>query len=278
MSAPSKHRLSPPIALTVAGSDPSGGAGIQADLKTFAAHGVYGASVLTALTAQNTQGVTGVLQVPPEFVTKQMDAVATDLKISATKTGMLFDTACIEAVVANLEAHNFGALIVDPVMVATSGDQLLADDAIEAVKKQIIPRAEIITPNLGEAARLLDDQKAADVDTMIAQAKALMALGPKAVLVKGGHGGSEEAIDVFYDGRDVTLISLPRVVSKNLHGTGCTLSAAIAANRAQGQALLPAVQAAKQFVWEAIVAAQDLSIGNGHGPLEHLHRLRAYSK
>lgn len=264
----------PSIALTIAGSDSSGGAGIQADLKTFAAHGVYGASVLTALTAQNTTGVYSVHQVPPEFVEAQMAAVGSDLTVNATKTGMLFDTGCIEAVGRALDAHRFGPLIVDPVMIATSGDQLLADDAIDAMKSIIITRAEIITPNLAEAARLLGQDQANDVDLMITQAQALMKLGPGAVLVKGGHGEAGDAVDVFFDGKDVAVISHPRVASQNTHGTGCTLSAAIAANRASGMALRPAVESAKTFVWEAILAAKDTRLGNGHGPVDHLYKIR----
>src|SRR5688572_20303457 len=186
-----------PIALTIAGSDSSGGAGIQADLKTFTVLGVYGASVLTALTAQNTHGVSAIHPVPPAFVAQQIDAVAADLKIGSTKTGMLNDRATVLAVVEGVRRHALHPLVVDPVMVATSGDMLLEPDAVEAVRAELLPLADVITPNLAEAARLLGTSVAVNLAEMEAQAQALLALGPKAVLIKGGHGDGAEAVDIL---------------------------------------------------------------------------------
>ena len=261
-----------PIALTIAGSDSSGGAGIQADLKTFTAFGVYGASVLTALTAQNTHGVTGILAVPPEFVTQQIDAVAGDLRVSAVKTGMLNDCATVLAVVEGLRRHGLAPIVVDPVMVATSGDMLLQDDAVEAVRAELLPLADVITPNLPEAARLLGLDAAQDVAGMRAQAQALLALGPRAVLLKGGHGSGSEAVDIFVArGHDPVRLALPRVDTANTHGTGCTLSAAIAAGLAKGESLIQAAEAAKRFVHAALLAGRHLKIGGGAGPVDHLH-------
>jgi hydroxymethylpyrimidine/phosphomethylpyrimidine kinase len=264
-----------PIALTIAGSDSSGGAGIQADLKTFTVLGVYGASVLTALTAQNTHGVEAILAVPSAFVTQQIDAVAGDLRIVAVKTGMLNDRATVLAVVAGVRRHALRPLVVDPVMVATSGDMLLQPDAVDAVRRELIPLADIITPNLPEAARLLELPVAADEREMEAQAHALLALGAKAVLLKGGHGGGDEAVDllVMRDAPPVRL-GLPRIDTRNTHGTGCTLSAAIAAYLACGESLEQAVVLAKRFVHAALVAGAELRIGGGSGPVDHLHTLR----
>ncbi|MGQ0671714.1 MAG: bifunctional hydroxymethylpyrimidine kinase/phosphomethylpyrimidine kinase [Hyphomicrobium sp.] len=258
-----------PIALTIAGSDPSGGAGLQADLKTFAALGVYGASIVTALTAQNTLGVTGVMRVPAAFIAAQMQAVASDLKIGAAKTGMLGDAETVEAVAAAVRGHAVAPLIVDPVMVATSGDVLLAPDAIAALRTLLIPLAELITPNLPEAAQLLGEREASSVVAMDAQAGRLLALGCKAVLLKGGHGSGTDATDILAT-RDVHLrFTRPRIETRNTHGTGCTLSAAVTAFRAEGQSLAEAVAAAKDFVWRAIDAGRQLEIGSGSGPVDH---------
>ena len=268
---------SPPIALTIAGSDSSGGAGLQADLKTFTALGVYGASVIAALTAQNTRGVMGVLAVPPDFVALQIDAVASDLKVSACKTGMLGDAATVAAVCDGLERHDLGALVVDPVMVATSGDVLLASDAITLVKSRLIPKASIITPNLGEAAKLLGVQTANTVADMQAQARDLLALGCEAVLLKGGHMRGEDAIDVFVSATspgEAVHVSSPRIATANTHGTGCTLAAAIAAHLAIGSELAGAVGQAKSFLTAALVGGRDLKIGAGAGPVDHLFKLR----
>ena len=268
-----------PAALTIAGSDSSGGAGIQADLKTFTALGVYGASVLTALTAQNTRGVTAILPVPAAFVTQQIDAVASDLRIAAVKTGMLNDRATVLAVVAGVRRHTLRPLVVDPVMVATSGDMLLQPDAVEAVRRDLLPLADIITPNLAEAARLLDLPVAADEPEMEAQARALLALGPKAVLLKGGHGKASEAVDILVTRDAAPLrLALPRIDTANTHGTGCTLSAAIAAGLARGESLGDAVASAKRFVHAALAAGRDLKIGSGSGPVDHLHTLRGPRK
>jgi hydroxymethylpyrimidine/phosphomethylpyrimidine kinase len=264
-----------PVALTIAGSDSSGGAGIQADLKTFTVLGVDGASVLTALTAQNTRGVAAILAVPPEFVTQQIDAVATDLRIVAVKTGMLNDRATVLAVVEGVRRHGLHPLVVDPVMVATSGDMLLQPDAVDAVRRELLPLADIITPNLAEAARLLGQPVAPDVAGMEAQARALLALGPKAVLLKGGHREGSEAVDILLvrDSDPVRLV-LPRVDTRNTHGTGCTLSAAIAAGLALGESLQDAVAFAKYFVHAALLAGRELKIGGGSGPIDHLHTSR----
>jgi hydroxymethylpyrimidine/phosphomethylpyrimidine kinase len=264
-----------PIALTIAGSDSSGGAGIQADLKTFTVLGVYGASVLTALTAQNTRGVSAIHAVPPKFVAQQIDAVAADLKIGATKTGMLNDRATVLAVVEGVRRHALSPLVVDPVMVATSGDMLLEPDAVDAVRRELLPLADVITPNLAEAARLLGATAAASVDEMETQARALLALGPKAVLLKGGHGDGAEAVDVLVM-RDAAPMhfALGRIATPNTHGTGCTMSAAIAAYLAKGESLADAVQGAKRFVHAALVAGAALKIGGGAGPVDHLFPIR----
>lgn len=263
-----------PIALTIAGSDSSGGAGIQADLKTFSALGVYGASVLTALTAQNTQGVQGVLSVPADFVTAQMTSVLDDLEVRAIKTGMLADTAIIRAVVTGLaRLQQAIPLVVDPVMVATSGDLLLARDAVETMKSELLPRATLVTPNLPEAAALLGCAIAADEGEAQTQLKALTRLGAGAVLLKGGHGDGPEAVDLLAVDGVVHRLAAQRVTTRNTHGTGCTLSAAIAANLATGSRLLDAVTAAKAYVHEAISAGRDLGIGRGNGPVDHLFRV-----
>ena len=263
-----------PIALTIAGSDSSGGAGIQADLKTFSAFGVYGASAITALTAQNTRGVAGVEPVAASFVVAQIEAVLADLDVAAIKTGMLANAAIVEAVARCLRAAPPRPLVVDPVMVATSGDVLLAADAVEAMKCQLIPLASLITPNLPEAARLLGAKAAADDAEAIGQATALHALGCGAVLLKGGHGAGAEAVDILCDGAGVERFVRPRLDPPHTHGTGCTLSAAIAALLAQGVALREAVGRAKAFVWQALEAGRELGVGHGHGPVDHLFAIR----
>jgi hydroxymethylpyrimidine/phosphomethylpyrimidine kinase len=261
-----------PIALTIAGSDSSGGAGIQADLKTFTVLGVYGASVVTALTAQNTRGVQAVHGVPPEFIAQQFDSVLADLRVDAAKTGMLADRVTVETVAAALIRCKLPALVVDPVMVATSGDVLLAPDAIDAVRRRLIPLADLLTPNLPEAARLLDEPIAQSESAMEDQGRRLMALGARAVLIKGGHGGTAEAVDMLVTAQGVERLANARIETKNTHGTGCTLSAAIAAFLASGAPLPDAVRAAKTFVWEAIQAGRNLEIGQGSGPVDHLYR------
>lgn len=263
-----------PIALTIAGSDSSGGAGIQADLKTFTVLGVYGASALTALTAQNTRGVTAIHSIPPQFVGAQIDAVAADLRIAATKTGMLNDRDTVLAVVDAVRRHSLAPLIVDPVMVATSGDLLLEADAIDAVRRNLLPLADLITPNLAEAARLLDARMAGDERVMEEQARALLALGCKAVLIKGGHGDGPDAVDILVRPAAAPLrLALPRIETPNTHGTGCTLSAAIAAYLARGEGLEASVRLAKSFVHTALAAAVAQKIGAGSGPVDLLQAL-----
>jgi hydroxymethylpyrimidine/phosphomethylpyrimidine kinase len=264
--------MNTPIAVTIAGSDSGGGAGIQADLKTFSALGVYGASVITALTAQNTKGVTGIHDVPPEFIAAQIDAVFSDLKVNAVKIGMLSQVATIEAVAAALDRHGARNVVLDPVMVATSGDRLLAPDAVDALRKKLIPRALIITPNLPEAAALLDTEIAEDENVMRHQARRLLGFGPQAVLLKGGHGTGLESVDLLIDAEGDERLSVTRVPTKNTHGTGCTLSSAIAAGLAKGLPLRDAVRAAKSYVTAAIAAADTLAVGSGHGPIHHFHR------
>lgn len=263
-----------PIALTIAGSDSSGGAGIQADLKTFTALGVYGASVLTAITAQNTQGVQDVLTLPAAIIAAQMRSIADDLAVSAIKTGMLADRTTVETVVAGLADFAGVPLVVDPVMVATSGDVLLAPDAVEAVRTHLLPLATVVTPNLSEAARLLDAPAAASPDEMEAQGRRLLAFGPQAVLMKGGHGEGPEATDILVFQAGSLRFAAPRLAARNTHGTGCTLAAAIAARLAEGDSLPTAVKTAKDYVWSAIEAGQALSVGKGDGPVDHLHAIR----
>src|SRR4029077_4543910 len=223
-----------PIGLTIAGSDSSGGAGIQGDPKTFAAFGVYGASVITALTAQNTRGVTGIHLVPADFVCAQIDAVFSDLAVKAVKIGMVAQLATIDAIVAGLTRWSPRHIVLDPVMVATSGDRLLATDAVEALRAKLIPLASLITPNLPEAAALLDEGIASDEHAVERQGKQLLARGARAVLIKGGHGQGAESIDYLFTGDGVIALSAPRVATRNTHGTGCSLSSAIAAGLAKG--------------------------------------------
>jgi hydroxymethylpyrimidine/phosphomethylpyrimidine kinase len=260
-----------PIALTIAGSDSGGGAGIQADLKTFSALGVYGASVVTALTAQNTKGVTAIHDVPAEFVTAQMDAVFSDLDVGAVKIGMVSQRAVIEAIAAGLERWRQRKVVLDPVMIAASGDKLLADDAIEVLKRALIPRALVVTPNLPEAAALLDAPIARNETEMREQGERLLALGPQAVLIKGGHGSGPESVDLLIEPHAFARLAADRIPTQNTHGTGCTLSSAIAAGLAKGLALSEAVGAAKRYVTDALVAADRIKIGSGHGPTHHFH-------
>ncbi|MEZ0213981.1 MAG: bifunctional hydroxymethylpyrimidine kinase/phosphomethylpyrimidine kinase [Xanthobacteraceae bacterium] len=271
MAAP--HRAPTPIAVTIAGSDSGGGAGIQADLKAFSALGVYGASVLTALTAQNTRGVTAIHDVPAEFVAQQMDAVFSDLAVNAVKIGMLSRPEVIETVAAGLDRHRLETVVLDPVMVAASGDRLLRPEAMETLRRHLLPRALLITPNLPEAAALLDMPQARTPKEMRAQAERLLAFGARAVLVKGGHGDGPFSIDVLIDADGVSEYAAPRIATANTHGTGCTLSSAIAAGLARGLKLRAAVQAAKDYLTRAIAESDRLSIGHGHGPVHHFHAL-----
>ncbi len=260
-----------PIALTIAGSDSSGGAGIQADLKTFAALGVYGASVITALTAQNTRGVNGIHQVPADFVTAQIDAVFGDLEVKAVKIGMVAELATIDAIAAGLDRWSPKHVVLDPVMVATSGDRLLAADAVEALRTKLVPRASLITPNLPEAAALLDEPIASNEAAIESQGRRLLAMGCPVVLIKGGHGQGAESIDYLIEGNGVVALAAPRIATKNTHGTGCSLSSAIAAGLAKGEDMATAVRQAKTWISAAIAAADRLGVGHGHGPVHHFH-------
>jgi hydroxymethylpyrimidine/phosphomethylpyrimidine kinase len=260
-----------PIALTIAGSDSSGGAGIQADLKTFAAFGVYGASVITALTAQNTKGVSSIHQVPAGFVTAQIDAVFADLNVKAVKIGMVAESGVIDAIAAGLEQWSPKRVVFDPVMVATSGDRLLMPDAVDALRQKLIPRAQILTPNLPEAAALLDEPIASSAADIEAQGERLLALGCGAVLIKGGHGQGAESIDYLIREASVVALPAPRIATENTHGTGCSLSSAIAAGLAKGDDLETAVRNAKTWISAAIAAAERLDVGHGHGPIHHFH-------
>jgi hydroxymethylpyrimidine/phosphomethylpyrimidine kinase len=263
--------MATPIALTIAGSDSSGGAGIQADLKTFAALGVYGASVVTALTAQNTRGVSGIHAVPAAFVTAQIDAVFDDLDVKAVKIGMVAELATIDAIAASLARWSPAQIVLDPVMVATSGDRLLAADAVACLRTQLIPRASLITPNLPEAAALLDEPVASGEAAIAAQGQRLLAMGCPAVLIKGGHGQGAESIDYLIRGNGVVALAAPRIATQNTHGTGCSLSSAIAAGLAKGEDLQTAVRHAKVWISAAIAAADRLGVGHGHGPIHHFH-------
>jgi hydroxymethylpyrimidine/phosphomethylpyrimidine kinase len=257
--------MNPPVALTIAGSDSGGGAGIQADLKTFAAHGVFGTSVITALTAQNTAGVRGISAVGPEFVAAQLEAVLDDLPVAAVKTGMLATPETV-ALVARY-APRLPGLVVDPVLVASSGDRLFTADAERAYLDLLFPHAVVVTPNLREASVLLG-REVLDADDAVKAAADLAAYGPRCVVVKGGHlRGSEEAVDaVWYDGR-TSLLTAPWIPTANNHGTGCTFAASTAARLAAGDDLPTALAGAKTYVHEALVRSASWSLGSGHGPL-----------
>jgi hydroxymethylpyrimidine/phosphomethylpyrimidine kinase len=261
-----------PVALTIAGSDSSGGAGIQADLKTFAALGVYGASVITALTAQNTNGVTGIHQVPAAFVTAQINAVFSDLDIGAVKIGMVADLAVIDAIAAGVARWSPKHVVLDPVMVATSGDRLLAAEAVDALRTKLIPLMSLITPNLPEAAVLLNEPVAASESAIESQGRRLLAMGCQAVLIKGGHGEGAESIDYLVSSSGTIALAAPRITTKNTHGTGCSLSSAIAAGLAKGEDMETAVRNAKTWISAAIAAADRFTVGDGHGPVHHFHK------
>jgi hydroxymethylpyrimidine/phosphomethylpyrimidine kinase len=263
--------MTTPVALTIAGSDSSGGAGIQADLKTFAALGVYGASAITALTAQNTRGVTGIHAVPADFVTAQIDAVFSDLKVGAVKIGMVAQVGSIDAIAAALSRWKPRHIVLDPVMVATSGDRLLAPEAVNALRAKLMPLASVITPNLPEAAALLDESIAVSEADIEGQGHRLLALGCRAVLIKGGHGQGAESIDYLVSTEGTIALAAPRVATSNTHGTGCSLSSAVTAGLAKGEALEQAVRNAKAWISAAIAAADRFSVGHGHGPIHHFH-------
>lgn len=260
-----------PIAVTVAGSDSGGGAGIQADLKTFSALGVYGASVITALTAQNSKTVSAIHEVPADFIAAQIDAVFSDLDVGAVKIGMLGNAKAIAAVAAGLERYRARNVVLDPVMAATSGEKLSRVEALDALRK-LIARANVVTPNLPEAAALLDAPQARNEDEMLRQAQTLLALGADAVLIKGGHGGGPDSVDLLVEAAGYTRFTAPRVATQNSHGTGCTLSSAIAAGLAKGFLLGEAVGEAKTYVSAAIAAADRLEVGSGRGPVHHFFK------
>jgi len=264
--------MTTPVALTIAGSDSSGGAGIQADLKTFAALEVYGASAVTALTAQDTRGVSGIHPVPPEFVTAQLDAVFGDLAVGAVKTGMLGGRTTIDAIATAFKRWSPPFVVIDPVMVATSGDRLLPADAVDALRTKLIPLAAIITPNLPEAAVLLGEPLAATDAAIESQGRRLLSLGCSHVLIKGGHGHGSESVDYLISTSATVPLASPRLATRNTHGTGCSLSAAIAAGLARGEDMETAVRNAKTFVSAAIAAADRFAVGHGHGPVHHFHR------
>ncbi|SDI23850.1 bifunctional hydroxymethylpyrimidine kinase/phosphomethylpyrimidine kinase [Alloyangia pacifica] len=259
------------IALTIAGSDSGGGAGIQADLKTMSALGVYGASVITAVTAQNTRAVSAVHAIPHYVIAAQIGAVLSDLDVRAIKIGMLATREIIDCVTRAIAGFS-GAIVLDPVMIAKSGDALLAPDAISALRETLLPRATLVTPNLPEAAALLAAPEAKTSEEMIDQGKALCAAGAKAVLMKGGHAESDLCEDLLISGGEVRArFSAHRQYTRNTHGTGCTLSSALAAGLAKGMRLEEAAAEAHRYVQKAIAAADTLDIGQGRGPLHHFH-------
>lgn len=266
----SSHTVSTPIVLTIAGSDSGGGAGIQADIKAISATGSYACSVITAITAQNTLGVSAIFPIPLEHVEKQLDAVFSDLNIVAVKVGMLADSDTIKLVAAKLKQYNPAFLVVDPVMVATSGDLLLQASAISTLKSELLPLADLITPNLPEAAALTDSPLPTDDFSMRAMVDQLRQLEVKSVLLKGGHLEQEDnSTDFLILADRIEELSAKRISTQNTHGTGCTLSSAIASYLAQGHDLLHAVQLGKNYISKAIEHADELNIGAGHGPVNH---------
>ncbi len=262
--------MSVPIALTIAGSDSSGGAGIEADLKTFSALGVYGACAVTALTAQNTKGVFAIHDVPADVIAAQIDAVFADLDIGAVKIGMLASAPAIDTVAAALDRYHPRNVVFDPVMIASSGERLLREDALGALRG-LIRRARVITPNLPEAAALLDAPPARDEAEMRGQAEKLLARGAGAVLITGGHAGGPESVDFLVEAGRCLRLAAPRVATHTTHGTGCTLASAVAAGLAKGLSLEEAARQAKTYVSAALTAADRLAIGAGRGPLHHFH-------
>jgi hydroxymethylpyrimidine/phosphomethylpyrimidine kinase len=253
-------------ALTIAGSDSGGGAGIQADLKTFAAHRVYGTSAITAVTAQNTLGVIAVHALPADMITAQIEAIAADIGVNAVKTGMLATSAIVEAVAAAIDTLELANVVVDPVMIAKGGDRLLEDEAIAAMKSELLRRALVVTPNAPEA-EVLADMRIESIDDARKAAARIRALGPAAVILKGGHLPGDDAVDVLYDGRRFVELRGPWIDTRNTHGTGCTFAAALAANLALGLPLQQAAEHAKQYVLGALRSG--FAVGHGHGVLDH---------
>jgi hydroxymethylpyrimidine/phosphomethylpyrimidine kinase len=262
-----------PNVLSIAGSDPSGGAGIQADLKTFSALGCYGMAAITALTAQNTQGVRGVHVPPASFVVDQIEAIFADVTVAAVKIGMLANAEIVAAVASCLARHHPPVIVLDPVLVATSGDSLGAPGVVEAMRAHLFPLATLITPNLPEAARLADMPEPTDIAGLEGLASRLCELGARTALVKGGHLSGETADDVLFDGEALTHFSAPRIATRNTHGTGCTLSSAIAAHMACGMSLPDAIRASKAYLSAALEASDVLNVGHGHGPVHHFRWL-----
>ncbi|MBI4312734.1 MAG: bifunctional hydroxymethylpyrimidine kinase/phosphomethylpyrimidine kinase [Chloroflexi bacterium] len=260
-----------PVAVTIAGSDSGGGAGIQADLKTFAALGVYGASALTAITAQNTLGVTAIHEVPTDVIAAQIEAIITDIGADAVKTGMLASSPVINVVARELKRHRVARLVVDPVMVAKGGDRLLQEEAVDALRAILLPLATVVTPNTPEA-EVLAGMTIRTMTDVREAARRIAALGPKNVVVKGGHLEGKDAVDTLYDGHGFQEFTSERFPTKNTHGTGCTFASAIAAGLAKGLPVVDAVAGAKAYVTSAIKAG--LEIGHGHGPLDHFWMLR----
>ncbi|MFV0280608.1 MAG: bifunctional hydroxymethylpyrimidine kinase/phosphomethylpyrimidine kinase [Rhodoblastus sp.] len=266
-----------PNVLSIAGSDPSGGAGIQADLKTFAAFGCYGMAAITALTAQNTRGVRAIHMPPADFIAAQIDAIFEDISVDAVKIGMLGSGAIVEAVAGRLAHHGACNIVLDPVLAATSGDSLGAPDVVDAIMTKLLPLAAVVTPNLPEASRLIGRKVSGALEDMRKAGGELVALGARAALVKGGHGDGREALDVLAMRTGAETFAAARISTRNTHGTGCTLSSAIAAGLARGQGLAQATGAAKAWLTGALRAADGLDVGisgRGHGPLDHLHALR----
>ncbi len=256
--------------MTIAGSDSGGGAGIQADLKSFAAMGVYGASVITAITAQNTLRVTAVHEVPLDIVAAQIDAVVSDIRPDAVKTGMLSSAPIIDLVADRVKRYNLRKLVVDPVMVAKSGDRLLREDAVDSLRRRLLPLATVVTPNLPEAEALAEMSIKSEDDVRKA-ARAIVRQGARAVVMKGGHREGPEVVDLLYDGRRYHRFTAPRIETTSTHGTGCTFASAIAAGLARGLGLVESVARAKEYVTEAIRRAYP--VGHGHGPLDHFYML-----
>ena len=260
-----------PVAVTIAGSDSGGGAGIQADIKTFAALGVYGATVITALTAQNTREIAGIFDVPESFIARQIDALYSDLPVKATKIGMLGRKEVVCAVAEGLRRWGARRIVLDPVMLASSGTRLLREGAVDALAQLLFPLADIVTPNLPELAALLGEDLATNESAMAHQGEKLMRLGARAVLVKGGHAAGPESVDLLVDETGISRHATPRISARNTHGTGCTLSSAIAAGLAKGKSLHEAVRSAKLYLNGALLAADRLKIGSGTGPVHHFH-------
>jgi hydroxymethylpyrimidine/phosphomethylpyrimidine kinase len=259
------------IALTIAGSDSGGGAGIQADIKTFSALGAYAASVITAITAQNTRGVTAVEDISAPVVAAQMDAVFSDLDIGAVKIGMVSRSETIETIAGRLRGLG-KKIVLDPVMVATSGDRLLREEAIESLRSELLPLALIATPNLPEAALLTGTPIATHHGDIVRQAEAIFKFGVQSVLIKGGHGDGPQSLDLLFDGNDIHEFPAPRIKTRNDHGTGCTLAAAITAHLAKDYPLIEAVGLSKDYLHGALLAGQDMHIGQGRGPVHHFYR------